>query len=91
MPDLKVISEFEPSGLGQLYAMRYGCPTLAFATGGLADSVVDIDEDVARGNGFLFRTFNAEEFAKTVRRAMRYRRDLPKLWRSLQVRGMTTD
>ncbi len=84
-------SEFEPSGLGQLYAMRYGCPTLAFATGGLADSVTDIDEDPERGNGFLFRVFNAEAFTKTVRRAMRYRTNIPSLWRELQVRGMATD
>jgi starch synthase len=84
-------SEFEPSGLGQLYAMRYGCPALGFATGGLADSIVDVDEDPARGNGFLFRTFNAEEFTKAVRRAMRYRGDIPRLWRELQARGMETD
>ncbi len=84
-------SEYEPSGLGQLYAMRYGCPTLAYATGGLADSVFDIDEDPANGNGFVFRDFNAEAFTKTVRRAMRYRRNIPTLWRELQVRGMTTD
>ncbi|MFQ5555551.1 MAG: glycogen synthase, partial [Acidimicrobiia bacterium] len=84
-------SEFEPSGLGQLYAMRYGCPPLVYATGGLADSVVDIDEDPARGNGFVFRTFNAEDFTKTVRRAMHYRTGIPSLWRSLQVAGMTAD
>ena len=84
-------SEFEPSGLGQLYTMRYGCPALAFATGGLVDSVIDIDEDPGAGNGFIFRIFNAEAFTKTVRRAMRYRRDSPKLWRELQVRGMKAD
>ena len=84
-------SEFEPSGLGQLYAMQYGCPPVAFATGGLADSVVDVDEDPRRGNGFLFRTYDAEDFTQTVRRVMRYRRNIPELWRELQGNGMTTD
>lgn len=84
-------SEFEPSGLGQLYAMRYGAPPLVHATGGLADSVVDIDEDPAEGTGFVFREFNAEAFAKTVRRAMRYRTGIPWLWREIQRRGMATD
>ncbi len=84
-------SEFEPSGIGQLYAMRYGCPPVVYATGGLADSVVDVDENPRQGNGLVFRAFNAEEFTKTVRRAMRYRRDIPALWRALQARGMSAD
>ncbi len=83
-------SEFEPSGLGQLYAMRYGAPPLVNATGGLADSVVDIDEDPPNGTGFVFRRFNAEEFAKAVRRAMRYR-GLTSVWRTMQKNGMTAD
>lgn len=83
-------SEFEPSGLGQLYAMRYGAPPLVNATGGLADSVVDIDEDPDSGTGFVFRRFNAEELAKTVRRAMRYR-TMTSVWRTMQRNGMTTD
>jgi starch synthase len=83
-------SEFEPSGLGQLYAMRYGAPPLVHATGGLADSVTDIDEDPPHGTGFVFRQFNAEEFAKTARRAMRYR-SITSVWRTMQRNGMTSD
>ncbi len=44
-------SQFEPCGIGQLYAMRYGCPPLAHLTGGLADTVVDLDERPDEGTG----------------------------------------
>lgn len=84
-------SQFEPCGLGQMYSMRYGAPPVARYTGGLADSVVDVDEDPANGNGFVFRSFLPEELVKTVRRAMRYREALPELWRTIQARGMRTD
>jgi len=84
-------SAFEPSGLGQLYAMRYGAPPVARLTGGLADCVIDIDEDLARGNGLGFRSFGSATVAKTMRRAMRYREGFPDLWAAMQRRGMTAD
>lgn len=84
-------SAFEPSGLGQLYALRYGAPPVARLTGGLADCVIDIDEDLARGNGLGFRSFGSATVAKTMRRAMRYREGFPDLWTAMQRRGMTAE
>jgi starch synthase len=84
-------SEFEPCGLGQMYAMRYGTPPVVRLTGGLADSVADIDEQNANGTGLGFRTFEPESLAKTIRRAMRYYNGLPRLWDRMQVNGMRVD
>lgn len=84
-------SRFEPCGLGQLYAMRYGAPPVVRLTGGLADTVVDVDEDPARGTGFGFRPYLPEELLKTIRRARRLHAHFPDEWRELQRRGMRTD
>ena len=84
-------SRFEPCGIGQLYAMRYGSPPLVHFTGGLADTVFDLDEDPEQATGFSFRGFLPEEAVKTVRRAMRVYRKSPKEWKGLQRNGMTRD
>ncbi len=84
-------SEFEPCGIGQLYAMRYGCPPLARFTGGLADTVIDLDEHPAAATGFGFRSFLPEEAVKTLRRAMRVHRRSKREWKTLQRNGMTRD
>lgn len=84
-------SQFEPCGIGQLYAMRYGCPPLVHFTGGLADTVADLDERPDEATGFGFRIFVPEEAIKTVRRAMRVHRTSKKEWKTLQRTGMTRD
>jgi starch synthase len=84
-------SQFEPCGLGQMYAMRYGAPTIAHFTGGLEDTVVDLDEDESSGNGFVFRSFDHPTLTKTIRRARRYHDALPDLWKRAQHLGMTRD
>jgi len=84
-------SQYEPCGLGQIYAMRYGAPPIAHFTGGLQDTVFDIDEDTKNGTGFVFRSFEHPELTKTIRRAMRYRMALPDLWREMRINGMTRD
>jgi starch synthase len=84
-------SRFEPCGIGQLYAMRYGCPPLVHFTGGLADTVFDLDEEPKQATGFGFRSFLPVEAVKTVRRAMRVHRTSPKEWKALQRNGMTRD
>lgn len=84
-------SRFEPCGLGQMYAMRYGAPPIARLTGGLADTVLDLDEHPERATGFGFRSLRPESLAKTIRRAhrvfTRHRSD----WRRLQRNGMSAD
>ena len=84
-------SVFEPCGLGQMYAMRYGAPTIAHFTGGLEDTVVDVDEDEAAGNGFVFRAFDHPTLTKTIRRARRYHDEIPGLWSAMQRAGMSRD
>lgn len=84
-------SEYEPCGLGQMYAMRYGAPTIAHFTGGLEDTVIDVDEDEANGTGFVFRSFDHPSLSKTIRRAARYHRALPILWERIRRTGMERD
>jgi starch synthase len=83
-------SRYEPCGLNQMYSLRYGTVPVVRATGGLADTVIDVDEDPRRGNGFVFRAPLAVELVKTVRRAVRLFRDGP-AWHALMLRGMGTD
>ncbi len=86
-------SRFEPCGLTQLYAMRYGSVPIAARTGGLADTIVDATEEtMADGSatGFLFDEVTPEGLAEVLARASRVfaRRAA---WQGLQRRGMTSD
>ena len=63
-------SLFEPSGLNQMYSLRYGTIPIVRATGGLDDSVIDFTEDAARANGIKFREFSARALAKAIRKAL---------------------
>ena len=83
-------SKYEPCGLNQMYSLRYGTIPVVRATGGLADTVVDLDEDPDQANGFVFRLYQTVELVKTVRRAVRAYKDR-KLWKELVRRGMETD
>lgn len=84
-------SRFEPCGLGQLYAMRYGAPPVVRFTGGLIDTVFDLDEQPDKATGFGFRALDPAEVAKTIRRAMRIHRHHPDLWEGLVNNGMRAD
>jgi starch synthase len=64
-------SRFEPCGLGQLISMRYGTVPIARNTGGLADTVTDLDGDPGRGTGFVFHEYTAEALLEAARRAVR--------------------
>lgn len=84
-------SRYEPCGLGQMIAMRYGTLPLVRATGGLADTVIDEgDTPSSRGNGFCFQEYGAKALLQAVDRALAVYRD-PTRWAVLQRRGMTTD
>jgi starch synthase len=83
-------SRFEPSGQGQLIALRYGTIPLVRHTGGLADTVRDADADPEDGNGFSFVPAEPEAFLDAARRAIAAFADRPR-WETLQRRGMATD
>ncbi|MDP6346949.1 MAG: glycogen synthase [Dehalococcoidia bacterium] len=63
-------SRFEPGGLGQLISMRYGAIPLVRHTGGLADTVTDLTEDLSQGNGFVFRDYTPETLEAALDRAV---------------------
>lgn len=63
-------SRFEPSGLNQMYSLRYGAVPIVRATGGLDDSVVDFTEDPERANGIKFQEYSARALAKAIRKAL---------------------
>jgi starch synthase len=83
-------SRFEPCGLSQLYAMRYGALPIVHRTGGLADTVKDAAPDGARGNGFVFDTATPAALAACVRRAAALAKR-PELWRQLMKNAMQED
>ena len=63
-------SRFEPCGLGQLIAMRYGSIPVARRTGGIADTVSDYDDSTRTGTGFLFDRYSAEDLVAALDRAL---------------------
>jgi len=67
---LVVPSRFEPCGLTQMYALRYGTIPIVRITGGLADTVKEYNFDNADGWGFLFWQYNADDMAYAIRRAL---------------------
>ncbi len=83
-------SRFEPCGLGQMIALRYGTIPVVRRTGGLADTIIDLDDDPVRGNGFSFQRYKAAELEKTIRRARAHFAD-PLEWRELVGRAMRAD
>ena len=85
-------SRFEPCGLGQIIAMRYGSVPVVRATGGLADTVIDFDgsNGTRKGTGFTFNDYTGDAFWGALQRALEVFRD-KKAWRGLQERGMKAD
>jgi starch synthase len=87
---LLVPSQYEPCGLTQLYALRYGTIPVVRATGGLADTISPYSETTREGNGFRFESFEPEPFFAAIRQAFRlYRKG--RIWRQLVVSGMKAD
>jgi starch synthase len=85
-------SRFEPCGQGQMIAMRYGTPPVARRTGGLADTVIDLDADPAGGTGFLFDEATSEALAAAVERAIVVFGAADRApWQRLVARGMAAD
>jgi starch synthase len=83
-------SRFEPCGLGQMIALRYGTVPIVRSTGGLADTVMDYQPMTGRGTGFVFRRYDATALTFALGRAFEVYRQ-PEEWRSLQHQGMMQD
>ncbi len=83
-------SRFEPCGLNQMIAMRYGAVPVVRAVGGLADTVHDFDPRQGTGNGFTFVPYEKTAFLTAVVRAVEHWK-CDNTWRALQQRGMQTD
>ncbi len=87
-------SLYEPSGLNQLYSLKYGTVPVVRATGGLADTVTDCTpESLADGTatGFRFGPYDAGAFLDAVRRALETYRERPEQWLQLVRTGMGQD
>jgi starch synthase len=100
-------SRFEPCGLNQLYAMRYGTLPIAHATGGLKDTITahnsfgdvekvlsgtaDLQAGEGVGTGWLFNDMNSDALMWAIRSACDVYRNNPKMWRAMQTQAMTQD
>jgi starch synthase len=88
---LAVPSRYEPCGLVQMHALRYGTIPVVHGTGGLADTVRDESETPGRGTGFVFEPLTPDSLAGAMRRALALRRTGSRAWRALQRRAMAED
>ncbi|RFU64729.1 glycogen synthase GlgA [Peribacillus glennii] len=84
-------SQFEPCGIGQLLAMRYGTLPIVRETGGLKDSVVPYHEFTDEGFGFSFTNYNAHDMLYTIEKAVWLYRFQPKKWQKLVEKAMELD
>jgi starch synthase len=83
-------SRFEPCGLGQMIAMKYGSIPLVRKTGGLSDTVENLSPEGKKGTGFVFENYQAQELLFIIRRAVEAFHQ-PKIWKELVQRAMTKD
>jgi len=86
---LLIPSRYEPCGMTQMIAMRYGCVPLARETGGLIDTICDYDKSVD-STGFLFKIASPLELAQALERALEIFQN-PNIWQGIQERGMRMD
>jgi starch synthase len=84
-------SRFEPCGTGQMVALRYGTPPVVHATGGLRDTVIDVDANPATGTGFTFEEATADALADACTRFLARFNVGGARWDALLDRGMAVD
>ncbi len=84
-------SLFEPCGLAQMIAMRYGTLPVVRETGGLKDSVIPYNQYTGEGTGFSFANYNAHEMMNTVLLAAELYRSQPDAWNKLMDNAMAQD
>jgi len=83
-------SRYEPCGLTQMYALRYGTVPVVRATGGLDDTIVTFDAKNKKGNGFKFGPYKAKAFLSAIQRALRAFKYLD-TWKRVIANGMAED
>lgn len=83
-------SKFEPCGIVQLEAMRYGAIPIVRKVGGLSDTVVNFDSTTKKGTGFVFEEFNTFSLFGQIVRALEIYKNT-EIWRKLQKNAMSTD
>lgn len=84
-------SRFEPCGLGQMIALRYGTLPLVRETGGLNDTVLSYNEKTKEGHGFSFRNFNAHDMLYTLNRALAFYHNDRETWSKIVREAMGID
>jgi starch synthase len=87
-------SMFEPSGLNQLYSLRYGTPPIVRATGGLADTITDTTEESLNNGtatGFRFHAYTPHALVSTIQRAIRLYSSEPERFHQVILNGMKQD
>jgi starch synthase len=87
---LLIPSRYEPCGLTQMYALRYGTVPVVRATGGLDDTVQYYDPKTGHGTGFKFDEYDGKALLLCVRGALKAYKDA-KIWRTIQANGMAKD
>jgi starch synthase len=84
-------SRFEPCGLGQLIAMRYGALPLVRETGGLKDTVIPYNQYTGEGTGFSFSNYDAFEFKEKLFEGINLYNENPRIWNKLVKQAMQQD
>jgi starch synthase len=83
-------SRYEPSGLNQMYSLKYGTVPIVRATGGLDDTIEPFDPKTGKGTGFKFSEYSGEALLQTLRAALLAFND-PSNWQKLMLNGMAKD
>jgi len=87
-------SKFEPCGLGQMIAMHYGSIPIVRSTGGLKDSVENLEDDLTNSDaatGFVFEQYNSKTLLNILQKSLSLYTSNPEIWRQLQHSAMTHD
>lgn len=83
-------SRYEPSGLNQMYSLKYGTVPIVRATGGLDDTVEPFDLEHGTGTGFKFAEYSGDAMMRAIRQAVHHCND-ERIWRRIQLNGMAKD
>lgn len=83
-------SYYEPCGLGQMIALRYGTIPVVRSTGGLADTITEFDPKTGKGNGFIFTDYKSDALVEALGRAQKTF-EQPRVWATLVTNAMNCD